>query len=114
MVDEGGRPKYVEYNADGSPNEQFIEAVQKLYDEKYTAPITVGIGTNPEEIARAFTDEDAILLALGMDMMMPVEDDIYGAITGAIQRAQRNQDTGEANVIMQAFWPYIKSTSKRS
>ena len=109
MVDGTGRPKYVEYDADGSFNKDFLAAVQKVYDEEYTTPIVAGIGDNAEEIAKAFTDEDAQLLALGMDMMMPVEDDIYGAITGAIQKAQRNQDTGEANVVMQAFWPYIKA-----
>tara|TARA_R100001594_G_scaffold1005_1_gene4086 strand:- start:357 stop:4970 length:4614 start_codon:yes stop_codon:yes gene_type:complete len=107
-VDEMGRPKFVERNPDGTFNEDFVARVQKIYDDEFVTPIPVGIGKSSEEIANAFTDEDAQLLAISMDMMMPMEDDIWGGAYNAIRNAQRSE-TGESRVIAQAFWPYVKA-----
>ena len=107
-VDEMGRPKWVEFNPDGKVNEDFLARVQKVYDDEFTTPITAGIGASAEEISRAFTDEDAQMLAVAMDMMMPMEDDLWGGAYNKIRDLQRS-DTGESRVIAQAFFPYVKA-----
>ena len=107
-VDEMGRPKFVERNPDGSFNADFLNRVQQVYDEEFTTPIVAGIGASAEEISRAFTDEDAQMLAVAMDMMMPMEDDLWGGAYSKIRDLQRS-DTGESRVIAQAFFPYVKA-----
>ena len=107
-VDEMGRPKFVERNPDGSFNQDFLNRVQEVYDEEFTTPIVVGMGASAEEISRAFTDEDSQMLAVAMDMMMPMEDDLWGGAYNRIRDLQRS-DTGEARVIAQAFFPYVKA-----
>ena len=103
-----GRPKFVERNPDGSFNADFLNRVQQVYDEEFTTPIVAGIGASAEEISRAFTDEDAQMLAVAMDMMMPMEDDLWGGAYSKIRDLQRS-DTGESRVIAQAFFPYVKA-----
>ena len=107
-VDEMGRPKFVERNPDGSFNQDFLNRVQEVYDEEFTTPIVVGMGASAEEISRAFTDEDSQMLAIAMDMMMPMEDDLWGGAYNRIRDLQRS-DTGESRVIAQAFFPYVKA-----
>ncbi len=107
-VDEMGRPKFVERNPDGSFNQDFVNRVQEVYDEEFTTPIVVGMGASAEEIAKAYTDQDAQMLAVSMDMMMPMEDDLWGGAYNKIRDLQRS-DKGESRVIAQAFFPYVKA-----
>jgi hypothetical protein len=107
-VDEMGRPKFVERNTDGSFNQDFVNRVQEVYDEEFTTPIVVGMGASAEEIAKAYTDQDAQMLAVSMDMMMPMEDDLWGGAYNKIRDLQRS-DKGESRVIAQAFFPYVKA-----
>jgi hypothetical protein len=80
MLDEAGRPKYVE------GTKAFKEAVEKKYRDEYLAPVTVGVGEKAETIAYSLKDRDSQLLAMSLDMMMPVEDDVWGALTEASQK----------------------------
>jgi len=99
MVDSGGKPKF----AVGS--KLFNDAVNKRYMEEYLAPINVGIGEKAETIAYAVKDKDAQLLAMAMDMMMPLEDDVWGGITKASQKLADSDYT----LLKAVIAPYVKT-----
>ena len=80
MLNEAGRPRYA------AKSKEFADAVKKRYEDEYLAPITVGVGEKAETIAYSLKDRDAQLLAMSLDMMMPVEDDVWGALTDAAQK----------------------------
>ena len=101
-LDPSGRPLF----AEGSP--EHVDRANVLWKEQYTTPVTVGIGKNSFEIARAVKDGDSVQIAHGLDMMMATEDDFWGGTTRLFRMSHRNMD-GTANVVGQRMFPFLRN-----
>ncbi len=99
MLDEAGRPRY----AVGT--KEFNDAVEKAYRDEYLAPITVGVGEKAQTIAYSVKDRDAQLLAMSLDMMMPLEDDVWGGLTEAAKKLGESDYT----LFKAAIAPYVRT-----
>lgn len=100
MVDGAGRPMYKK------GTNAYQQAIEDRFLNTYMKPIEVGMGNKTEVIGHALNDADAQQLALATDMMMPMEDDVYGAMS---ERLKARGDDGKINFFLAGLMPYLRA-----